>query len=108
MPLVFALRDGVHEGHRFTPFALVYARSTRGPMRILTELWTHDEVEEETRNEYQHMFDLQKKIFETCRIAQEELGRNQKRNEKYYNRTARLRKLDIGERVKGFAATQAE
>src|SRR6218665_3145992 len=52
------------------------------------------------RSEYQHMLDLQEKISETCRIAQEELEKNQKKNEKYYNRTARLRTLQIGDRVK--------
>ena len=100
VPLLFALRDGVHEGHGFTPFELVYGRSTRGPMKILRELWTREEVEEEMRSEYQHMLDLQEKISETCRIAQEELEKNQKKNEKYYNRTARLRTLQIGDRVK--------
>src|SRR6218665_3875694 len=52
------------------------------------------------RSEYQHMLDVQEKISETCRIAQEELEKNQKKNEKYYNRTARLRTLQIGDRVK--------
>src|SRR6218665_3255634 len=42
VPLLFALRDGVHEGHGFTPFELVYGRTTRGPMRILRELWTKE------------------------------------------------------------------
>lgn len=65
--LLFALRDGVHEGHGFTPFELVYGRSTRGPMKILKELWTHDEVEDEPHNEYQHMLDLKEKISDICR-----------------------------------------
>jgi len=39
------LRDGVHEGHGFIPFELVYGRSTCGPMKILKELWTREEVE---------------------------------------------------------------
>ena len=100
VPLLFALRDGVHEGHGFTPFELVYGRSTRGPMKILRELWTKDEIEEETRNEYQYMLNLQEKISDTCRIAQEELAKNQRKSEKYYNRKARLRKFDIGGYVK--------
>ncbi|PGH38096.1 MAG: hypothetical protein CRN43_17295, partial [Candidatus Nephrothrix sp. EaCA] len=100
VPLLFALRDGVHEGHGFTPFELVYGRTTRGPMRILRELWTKEEVEEDIRNEYQYMLDLQEKISDTCRIAQEELEKNQRKSDKYYNRKARLRKFDIGDFVK--------
>src|SRR6218665_2757049 len=69
-------------------------------MRILRELWTKEEVEENIRNEYQYMLDLQKKILDTCRIAQEELEKNQRKSDKYYNRKPRLRKFDIGGYVK--------
>src|SRR6218665_351624 len=69
-------------------------------MKILKELWTREVVDEVTRSEYQHMLDLQEKISETCRIAQEEMEKNKKKNEKYYNRTSRFRKLYIGDRVK--------
>src|SRR6218665_1571201 len=46
------------------------------------------------------MLDLQEKISDTCRIAQEELEKNQRKSDKYYNRKARLRKCDIGDFVK--------
>lgn len=49
VPLLFALRDGVHEGHGLAPFKLVYGRPMRGPMKILKELCIH-EVEEEVRS----------------------------------------------------------
>src|SRR6218665_1870658 len=100
VPLLFALRDGVHEGHGFTPFELVYRRTTRGPMKILRELWTKDKVEEDTKDEYQYMLNLQEKISDTCRFAQEELAKNQRKSEKFYNRKARLRKFNIGGFVK--------
>ena len=100
VPLLFALRDGVHHGHGLRPFELVYGRATRGPMKILRELWTKDKVEEETRDEYQYMLNPQEKISNTCRIAQEELAKNQHKSEKFCNRKARLRKFDIGGFVK--------
>lgn len=98
-PLLFALRDGIHEGHGFSPFELDFGRSTRGPMKILKELWTREGVETETRDEYSHMIHLQEKIEDTCRVAQKELEKNQQKNEKYYNKRARFRKLDNGDEV---------
>src|SRR6218665_356281 len=52
-----------------------------------------------TRHIY-HMIHLQEKIAHTCRIARGEWEKNQKKNEKYSNRKARFRKLDIGDKVK--------
>jgi transposase InsO family protein len=98
-PLLFALRDSVQEGHGFSPFELVYGRSTRGPMKILKELWTREEVEDETRDAYSYMLELQERIAETCKIAQQQIEKTQIKNEMYYNKKARYRRLEIGERV---------
>ena len=99
IPLLFALRDSVQEGHGFSPFELVYGRSTRGPMKILKELWTREGVEEETRDAYSYMLELQERISETCKIAQQEIAKTQIKNEKYYNKRSRYRKLDISDKV---------
>ena len=88
VPLLFALRDGAHEGYGFTLFELVYGRTIRGPMKILRELWTKYKVEEETRDEYQCMLNLQETISDTNRIAQEDLAKNKRKSEKFYNRKA--------------------
>src|ERR1700733_14035208 len=98
-PLLFALRDSVHESHGFSSFELVYGRSERGPMKILRELWTEEEVTEEVRDACSYMVDLQNRIEETCKIAQEELEKSQKKSERYYNKKARFRKLVVGDQV---------
>src|SRR6218665_3291095 len=48
-PLLFALRDAVHESHGFTPFELMFGRSCRGPTKILKELWTKEIEENEVK-----------------------------------------------------------
>ena len=98
-PLMFALRDSVHEGHGFTPFELMFGRSVRGPMRILKELWTNENIQEETKDVYSYMIGLQERIQETCTVAQQEVAKMQKKNEKYYNRKARYRKFEIGDKI---------
>ena len=98
-PLMFALRDSVHEGHGFTPFELLFGRSVRGPMKILKELWTNENLQEETKDVYSYMLELQERIQETCKVAQQEIAKMQRKNEKYYNKRARYRKLEIGDKV---------
>ena len=98
-PMMFALRDSVHEGHGFTPFELLYGRSIRGPMKILKELWTNEEMQDETKDVYNYMIELQERIQETCKVAQQEILKTQKKNERYYNKGARYRKLEIGDKV---------
>ena len=39
-PLLFAYREVPQESTGFAPFELLYARTVRGPMQILKELWT--------------------------------------------------------------------
>jgi transposase InsO family protein len=98
-PLLFALRDSVHESHGFTPFELMYGRSPRGLMKILKELWTKEEVEDEVQSAYTYVLNLREKIEETCLLAQKQIELSQKRNEKYYNRKTRYRELKIGDKV---------
>lgn len=62
--------------------------------------YAREGISEETRDIYSHMIHLQEKIAHTCRIARGEWEKNQKKNEKYSNRKARFRKLDIGDKVK--------
>lgn len=98
-PLLFALRDSVHEEHGFTPFELVFGRSARGLMKILKELWTGESVQTETRDEYNYMLDLQETISETCKIARQDLQKSQVKNERSYNKRRRYRKVEVGEKV---------
>jgi len=98
-PLLFALRDTVHESHGFTPFELVFGRSCRGPVKILKELWTNESVEEELQDVYTYMLELRGRIEETCKLAQEAINKANAKNKKYYDKKARNRELKIGDKV---------
>ena len=98
-PLLFAYREVPQESTGFSPFELLYGRSVRGPMDILSEIWTGGCETDEIKNSYQYVVDLRDKIDETCRLAQEELSRSQKRYKKYYNKKARCRKFRAGDKV---------
>ena len=58
-PLLFAYRDMPQSSTGFSPFELLYGRTVRGPMTILSELWTSETDEGEAKNTYQYIMDLQ-------------------------------------------------
>jgi transposase InsO family protein len=98
-PLLFAYREAKQESLGFAPFELVYGRTVRGPMRILRELWTQEEVEPEVKTTYEYVLDLRNRIQETCEMAHEELAKAQERQRKYYNVKAVKRVLKPGSKV---------
>lgn len=98
-PLLFALRDAVHESHGFTPFELLFGRSCRGPVKILKELWTNETMQEDVKDVYTYMLELKGRIEDTCAMAQEAIVKANAKNKKYYDRKARNRKLDVGNKV---------
>jgi len=53
----------------------------------------------EIKTAYQYVLDICEKIEETCQLAQEEVAKVQKRNQIYYNRRGRKRKLNVGDKV---------
>jgi transposase InsO family protein len=98
-PLMFAVRDTAQDSTGFSPFELLYGRTVRTPMTLLKELWTGEVEEPEVKTTYQYVLDLRERIEQTCALAQEELGKVQTRNKRYYDRRVRNRQLKVGESV---------
>ena len=72
--LLFALRETPHDSLGFSPFELLYGRMVRGPMAVLRELMTSEQVQPEIKNTYQYVIDLKDRLKETCSLAQESLN----------------------------------
>ena len=98
-PLLFAYREARQESLGFSPFELLYGRTVRGPMQILKELWTQEDVEQETKTTYQYVVDLKQRLEETCEFAQQELMKAQANQRKYYNRKSKQRTFKAGDKV---------
>ena len=96
-PLLFAFRDTPQASTHFSPFEIIYGRNVRGPMSILKEQWTNEDDDKEVKTTYQYVIDLREKIEETCKLAQKELRKVQERNQKYYNRKTKQKKLEVGD-----------
>ncbi|XP_037526427.1 uncharacterized protein LOC119403570 [Rhipicephalus sanguineus] len=63
------------------------------------KLWTNADLTEEAKTTYQHVFDLRNRLEETCRLAHEELEKAGARYTKLYNRKAKERSFNPGDKV---------
>ena len=97
--LLFAYREVAQESTGFSPFELLYGRAVRGPMFILKELWTKEVEVPEVKNSYQYVFESREKLEDTLKIAHEELQKAQQKGKHYYDRKAKVRKFQPGDKV---------
>lgn len=96
---LFAYREAPQESLGFSPFELLYGRSVRGPLTILRELWSKDLEDEEVKTTYQYVVDLREKIESTLKIAQANLGSSSSRYKRHFDRKAKQRSFQIGDKV---------
>ncbi|XP_077551257.1 uncharacterized protein LOC144164889 [Haemaphysalis longicornis] len=98
-PLLFAYREVPQASLGFSPFDLIYGRHVRGPLTVLKEIWTNENIDREVRTTYSYLVDLRDRLEQTCRLAHEELQKAHIKQKKYYDRKCRRRKLHPGEKV---------
>ena len=96
---LFAIREVPRELLGFSPFELMYGRSVRGPMAILRELWSGEVSDEQVLSTYQYVNELRKRLEQTCQLARENLEKVQFKQKTYYDKHARSRKFDVGDKV---------
>jgi hypothetical protein len=97
--MLFAYREAPSESLGFSPFELLFGRKVRGPMSILRELWTKDEITPEVKSTYEYVIDLKDRLSETCKLAHDILLKSQHKYKKYYDRKSKPRTLQIGDQV---------
>ena len=96
--VLFAYREVPQASTGFSPFELMYGRTVRGPMQVLKELWTERETPD-TVNTYQYVLDLRQRLESTCQIARESMNESKTVYKHHYDKAARNRKLDKGDKV---------
>jgi hypothetical protein len=98
--VLFAYREMPNESTGFSPFELMFGRAPRGPVDILKDVWTGQDVKEEDgKSVYQYVFDLQNKLAETCRLARENAEKSSQKYTFYHDQKARLRTFKVGDQV---------
>ena len=98
-PVLFAYREVPQDLTGFSPFQLLYGCSVRGPGTILKELWTKEVNIPEVKSSYEYVTELRERLEDSLKLAQEELEKSQKRYKRHYDRKAKPRRLEVGDRV---------
>ena len=97
--LLFSCREMPSESLGFSPFELLYGRTVRGPMQLLRQVWTEEDLDEEVKMTAEYVVDLRNKLEQTCALARENLKKASVRHAKYYNKKTRARFLREGDKV---------
>jgi transposase InsO family protein len=99
--LLFAYREVPNQTTKFSPFELVYGRTVRGPLRVLRESWTAEEDPggKLKPNVYRYLFDLRQTLEKCSAKAVQNASESQADYKKWYDRFARTRSFQPGQRV---------
>ena len=97
--VLFAYREIPNDSLKFSPFELLYGRPVRGPLAILHELWSNDELNSEVKNVYQYVTDLRERLKESARIAASNAEISSSSYKKYYDMKTKSRKLNVNDEV---------
>ena len=96
---LFAYREVPQESLGFSPFELLFGRRVRGPLSILRDVWTQEEMTETCKTTAQYVFDLRNRIKETCDLAHTNLKSASDRQEKLFNRKTSVRSFEPNDEV---------
>ena len=96
-PLLFAVREVPQASTGFSPFELLFGRTPRGVLDLVKESW--EEGPSPSKNEVQYVLDLRAKLHTLGQLSRENLLQAQERQQRLYNRGARLRQFSQGDKV---------
>ena len=97
MPIaLFAIRDAVNDSTGFSPFELVYGHEVRGPLRMLKETWLgNDEIVSVPK----YVVNFKKRLRKATDIARKNLSEAQNNIKSWYDKKAKERVFQPGEKV---------
>ena len=65
----------------------------------MKELWTKEVNIPEVKSSYEYVTELREGLEDSLKLSQEELEKSQKRYKRHYDRKAKPRRLEVGDRV---------
>ncbi|KAG7485602.1 hypothetical protein JOB18_014053 [Solea senegalensis] len=96
-PLLFAVREVPQASTGFSPFELLFGRKPRGVLDLVKENW--EAGPSTSKNEVQHVLDLRAKLHSLGQLSRQNLLQAQERQQRLYNRGAKLRQFSPGDKV---------
>ncbi|XP_044155688.1 uncharacterized protein LOC122942250, partial [Bufo gargarizans] len=96
--LLFAYREVPQESTGFSPFELLYGRRVRGPLDLIKDHW-EGQTEIEGTPVVPYVLELRDRMEELAQTVRENLRAAQQRQKVWYDRRARQRSFQIGQKV---------
>ena len=94
--MLFAAREAVQESLGFSPFELVFGHTVRGPLKLLKEKWL---TETSDLNLLDYVSTFKERLYNACKLAQENLKTSQMKMKTWYDKDARNRVFKPGDKV---------
>ena len=94
--VLFAAREAVQESLGFSPFELVFGHTVRGPLKLLKEKWL---TETSSLNLLDYVSNFKERLYNACKLAQENLKSSQTKMKRWYDKDARNRVFKPGDKV---------
>uniref|UniRef100_A0A8C5M2Q8 Gypsy retrotransposon integrase-like protein 1 n=1 Tax=Leptobrachium leishanense TaxID=445787 RepID=A0A8C5M2Q8_9ANUR len=96
--LLFAYREVPQEATGFSPFALLYGRRVRGPLDLLREHW-EGTLSKEGTSVIDYVLEFRDRLQRLTALVQDNLKAAQTRQKRWYDRSARDRTFQLGQKV---------
>ncbi|KAK7913399.1 hypothetical protein WMY93_013610 [Mugilogobius chulae] len=97
--LLFAYREVPQASSGFSPFELLYGHDVRGPLTLLKEVWEGDSGGGEPINVVSYVIQMREKLQKMSELAQDNMKAAQRGQKTWYDRAARHRSLEPGDKV---------
>jgi len=94
--LLFAARESVQETLGFSPFELVFGHTVRGPLKLLKEKWLNERSEVSLLD---YVSKFRHRLNRATDIAKENLKQGQAKMKQWYDKNARNRIFEPGDKV---------
>ena len=94
--LLFAAREAVQESLGFSPFELVFGHTVRGPLKLVKEKWLDEHTD---LNLLDYVSKFKEKLYYACKVAQDNLKHVQHRMKVWYDKNAKVRIFQPGDKV---------
>ena len=95
--LLFAYREVPQASTGFSPFELLYGRQVPGPLDVLREAWTGDDPEQ--KDALQYILQIRDRLSSMMEIAHQNKESAQLSQKMWYDRAARDRSFQVGDKV---------
>jgi len=104
--LLFAYREVPQASTGFSPFELLFGHEVRGPLTLLKEMWEGPSMEKEPLNVVSYVLQMREKLEKMTTLAQEHMAASQFKQKAWYDRLAKERSFEAGQKVLVMLPTQ--